>query len=333
MKVIIPVAGVGSRLKPHTNTTAKPLMEVAGKVMIDYVIDDALSVNPDEIVFIVGYKKDSIIRHIKKTYPNINSKFVEQEVRDGDGSAVRIGLESYSKDDELVVIFGDTLIDFNLKSAISKSNQYDSIVFGMRVDEPQHYGVMNLNERNEIIQIEEKPQNPKSDMAIIGTYYFKSLLEVKKLLNSFYSNFQTIKGEYRIAQVLQSLVNDNSKVVSCSEVKKWFDCGRLEILLDSNKYFLEKKSTNKISKKDSCIIIPPVFISKKAIIKNSVIGPNVSISEGVQIQNSVIENSIVNKNSFIENLILKDSLIGKKVELKGKSTKINIGEKSQVIFN
>jgi glucose-1-phosphate thymidylyltransferase len=333
MKIVIPVAGVGSRLKPHTNSIPKPLMEVAGKVMLDYVIDDALKLSPDEIIFVVGYKKQSIIDHVEKTYPNVPKTFIEQVTRDGDGSAIRLALQKYTHDDELLIIFGDTLIDFDLRKSIPKKNPSDAIVFGMKVEEPQHYGVMNLGKEDVIIEIEEKPEKPKSNIAIIGTYYFKSLLKVKKDLDSFFENKQTIKGEYKIAQVLQKYVKNKKIKVTCSLVKKWFDCGRTEILLESNKYFLSKKSSNKIVQFNDSIIIPPVYISKTANIKNSVIGPNVSIGDGVNISNSIIKNSIVNHDSIIESLLLKDSLIGKKVILKGKSTKINIGEKSEVIFN
>lgn len=330
MKVIIPVAGVGSRLKPHTHTIPKPLMEVAGKAMLDYVIDEASKVNPSEIIFIVGYKKDSIIAHIKNTYPKLKCKFVEQITRDGDGSAVRLGLQEIKDEEELFVIFGDTLIDFDLKKAIKPN--VDSLVFGMEVNEPQNYGVMNINEDLEIYEVEEKPKVPKSNLAIIGAYYFKSILDVKQILDSCYLNKETAKGEYRIIQVIEKYVKSKDKKIIASKVKKWFDCGRVDVLLEANKYFLTKKSNGKTVTKEDCIIIAPSYVAKSAKITNSIIGPYASIGENVKIDNSIIKNTIVNHGSDIKSFLLKDSLIGKDVFLKGKSNKINLGEKSEVIL-
>lgn len=330
MKVIIPVAGVGSRLKPHTHTTPKPLMEVAGKPMLDYVIEEAQKVNPSEMIFIVGYKKDSIIAHIKNTFPKLKCKFIEQITRDGDGSAVRLGLAGIEKEEELFIIFGDTLIDFNLKSAIKKD--VDSLIFGMQVNEPQNYGVMNVNKDLEIYEVEEKPKNPKSDLAIIGAYYFKSILDVKKILDDCHKNKETAKGEYRIIQVIEKYVKSKKKKIVASKVKKWFDCGRVDVLLEANKYFLSKKSNGKIITKKDCIIIPPSYVAKTAKITNSIIGPYASVGEGVIVDNSIIKNTIVNSGSNIKSFLLKDSLIGKDVYLIGKSNKINLGEKSEVIL-
>jgi glucose-1-phosphate thymidylyltransferase len=332
MKVVIPVAGVGSRLKPHTNTIPKPLMQVAGKAMLDYVIEDALSINPEELIFIVGYKRESIKKHVLEKYPNVKKRFIVQKKRDGDGSAVRLGLEDIKEDSELLIIFGDTLIDFSLKNALKNRKNVDGIVFGMEVEDPRHYGVINLDKNNNIVSIEEKPEKPKSNIAIIGTYYFKSLQEVKLLLNFFYKKQETINGEYKIAQVLQELVKNKNKILKSSLVKKWFDCGRPEILLRSNQYFLKKNSKNSNILKKDYVIVPPCFIAKSAVIKNSIIGPYVSIADNVIIENSIIENSIINQSSSIKSVLLHDSLVGKEVVVEGKSTKINIGEKSQLIL-
>jgi glucose-1-phosphate thymidylyltransferase len=332
MKVIIPVAGVGSRLKPHTNTTPKPLMEVAGKPMVNYVIDDVLKLNPTEIIFIVGYKKESIILHIKNNYPNINSQFVEQTIRNGDGAAVRLGLKDINKEEELYIVIGDTLIDFDLKKSLEKEKNTDSVIFAMKVLTPENYGVLNVNDNGEIYEVEEKPKKAKSNLAIIGSYYFKSLLEVKKILNEIYDKNETEKGEFRLVQVIKKYIENKNKTIKFSQVKEWFDCGRVEVLLDANKYFLEKKSSGQISTKKDCIIIPPSYVSKSAKLNNCIIGPYVSIGDNVEIENSRIRNSIVNSNTKIKSFLLKDSLIGKEVILIGKSNKINLGEKSEVMF-
>ena len=330
MKVVIPVAGVGSRLKPHTFATPKPLMEVAGKPMLEYVIEDAMSTNPSEIIFVVGHKKDSIIEYITEKFPKLKCTFVEQKKRDGDGSAVRIALSDIEEEEELLIIFGDTLIDFNIKNILKIKTNIDSLIFAMEVEEPQNYGVLNVKENMDIYEVEEKPKEPKSNLAIIGTYYFKSLLTVKNYLNELRKNKETIKGEYRIAQVVEKYVKDKSLIIKASKVKKWFDCGRPQVLLDANRYFLEKYSNGKTVHKDDFIIIPPSYVSKTAVIKNCIIGPYASIGDEVKIENSIIRNSIVSNGANIKSFLLKDSLIGKDVFLYGKSNKINLGEKSEV---
>lgn len=329
MKLVIPVAGVGSRLKPHTHTTPKPLMEVAGKPMIDYVIEEALKIEPEEIIFVVGYKKEAIMEHVQNTYPKTPVRFVEQTQRDGDGSAVRLALEEETQDSELVVLFGDTLIDFNLKAAINKVRRKDALVFVMEVNQPQHYGVVETDSQNNILTIEEKPENPKSNLAIIGAYYFPSLQKVKQMLNSLYENSISIDGEYKIAQVLTTILQETKLTLKTSSVKKWFDCGRPEILLESNKYFLKKYSKQStIIKKGDSIIIPPCYISKDATITKSIIGPNVSVSSNAIITSSHITNSIINQHSQIFHMLLEDSIIGKEVIANSKPTQLNIGEKS-----
>lgn len=339
MKVVIPVAGFGSRLKPHTFTTPKPLMEVAGKVILDYVLEDVIKLNPSEIILVVGYKKDKVINYVKSNYKDLNFKFVEQKVLDGDGSAIRIGLNEIEdtenkKDEELYVIFGaDTLIDFNIKKNLSNKN-VDAIIFTKDVEEPQHYGVVNVDSENRILSVDEKPEVPKSNLAIIGAYYFKSFRKIKEMLNYFYEKKITVKDEYKLISVIEKLIEDKSKNVISSKVDAWYDCGRVQVMFDANKYFLERKSVSKnIIKRGSSIIIPPVYISKSAKIQNSVIGPFVSIGDNVEINSSIVKNSIINYDVKLNDLLISNSMIGKEAEVTGRFNKLNVGSKSSIDFN
>lgn len=330
MKVVIPVAGVGSRLKPHTSTVPKPLMEVAGKSIIDYIIEDLLPLKPTEFIFIVGYRKVAMKNHIRENYPQINAKFVHQKERNGDGAAIRIGLEKSRKDDEVLVLFGDVLIDFKLQKSLLKAKKNDALVYGMEVDQPQHYGIMNLDKESNIYQVEEKPQVPKSNLAIIGAYYFKSSKLLYSILEDLYKKQKTIKGEYKLVQALEEYIRRKDLKISGYKTKKWFDCGRPEVLLAANKYFLQKNSSDKIRHKGSNVIIPPCFIAKDAIVERSVIGPYASIGKGAKIKNSHIHNTIVGNKAYIENANLDSSLVGKEVKLYYKANSINIGEKSEI---
>lgn len=331
MKVVIPVAGLGSRLKPHTFTTSKALIPVAGKAVLDYVLSDVEKLNPDEIILIVGHHKELIIEFVKKNFSNLNIVFKEQKILDGDGGAIKVALEDYTQDDDLYIIFGaDTLIDFDIKKEISNLKNVDAGIFATQVEEPQHYGVINTKENNIVYQLEEKPKNPKSNLAIIGAYYFKSLIRVKGILDHLYLNKIDLNGEYKIAQVLDILVNDEKSKVKAVPVKKWFDCGRVEVILDANKYFLEKNSKNKVVSKGNCVIIPPCYIAKTAKLKACVIGPYVSVGENSVIENSIITNSIISNQAYLDSAFLENSLIGKEVEFTGKPNKVNLGDKSSI---
>lgn len=333
MKVIIPVAGLGSRLKPHTHTVPKPLLDVAGRPILDYIIEDALKLNPEEIVFVVGHMKETIKKYILLNHPTLNCSFVYQKVRDGDGSAIRLALEKFEEDDDLFILFGDTLVDFEIKDLLEKYKKCEAIVFGMEVSDPKHYGIINVRESMEIYQVEEKPENPKSNLALIGAYYFKSLLYVKHLLNEFYKNKETVKGEYKLVQVIDKYIHTKDLSIKASTVKQWFDCGRIEVLLEANKYFLEKKSKGIPFVLSTSIILPPSFVSQSAIIENSVIGPYASIGDGAVVKDSIIRNSILCPKAKVENLILSNSLLGKEVIVHGQASRINIGEKSEIYLN
>ena len=332
MKAVVPLAGLGTRLKPHTHTVPKPLMDVAGKPILEHVIEELEKLQLDEIIFVVGHLRNTIQEYIWENHPKLNCRFVYQRVRDGDGSAVRLALEEVDEEDDLYIIFGaDTLIDFDVKKAItSLPKKADGLVFGMEVDEPQNYGIMNVDQKLEIYEVEEKPEKPKSNLAIIGAYYFKSLQKVKKILFDKYKKEDTVGGEYKIVQVIEHYIKNKDLDIRAAKVNKWFDCGRPEVLLAANQYFLEKKSKKKPVNRGTATIIPPSYVSKSATLSHCVIGPYASIGDDVTIEDAVVKNTIVSQKSLIRNIILKDSLVGREVILEGKPSKINIGEKSHL---
>lgn len=335
MKVVIPVAGGGTRLKPHTLSTPKQLLKIAGREMLNYVIESTMKLNPDEVVFIVGHHKEQIIKYIENNFPNIPYSFVEQKIRNGDGSAILLGLESFSGiDDELFVLFGDTLIDFNIVEMVNSARSKTGSIACQRVENPTQYGVVELNENEEVVGVEEKPENPKSDLAIIGAYYFNSYEQVKSMLQEHQEKQITVKGEYRIAQVILELAQNTISSLNAFVVDKWFDCGRPSVLLNANSYFLEQFSSSSSIKKhgEDCIIIPPCYISKQAQLRRSIIGPYVSIEEGCIVEDSHITNSIISKRTHVEGMHLNDSLISHDAQVKGSPRKVNIGEKCEVEF-
>jgi len=334
MKVIIPVAGVGSRLKPHTFSTPKPLVEVAGKSILSYILDEVVKLSPSEIILIVGHLKNSIENFTRGYLPKENLKFIYQELKNGDGGAIKLALD-YMKikdeeDEDVFIVFGDTLIDFNLKESLKRNQGFDGIIFSREVEEPQHYGILYVDKDDIISNIIEKPENPKSNIAVIGAYWFNSFYKLSNKVDEIFEKHITSKGEYKLADVIKLFVRDkiDKNRIKSVKVDGWFDCGRPEVLLEANKYYLSKLGNSKKILKDDSVIIGPSYISKNAIVKKSIIGPNTSISTEAYIENSIIENCIIGKGAHIYNLHLKDSLIGKEVVLKGTIKKLNIGEKS-----
>ncbi|MFP4401948.1 MAG: sugar phosphate nucleotidyltransferase [Candidatus Nanoarchaeia archaeon] len=337
MKVVIPVAGGGTRLKPHTLSTPKQMLKIAGVEMLNYVIDSVVKLNPDEIIFVVGHHKEQIMDHIKQEYSSIPYSFVEQKVRNGDGAAVLLALEEIeenNEDDDLFVLFGDTLIDFDIVQMVKNAKKSLGSVACQRVENPTQYGVVELNSDEKIVGVEEKPDKPKSDLAIIGAYYFNSYKKVKSILREHQEKGITAKGEYRMAQVISDMAQMKYDELNVYVVDKWFDCGRVSVLLDANSYFLQKFSTASMSNKinEDCIIIPPCYISKNAQLKRCIIGPNVSIQEGCIIEDSHISNSIISQKTELKNMHLKNSLISHDAKVYGNSQKVNIGEKCEVEF-
>jgi len=332
MKVIIPVAGVGSRLKPHTHSMPKQLLEIAGKKILNYIIDGVLELEPSEMIFVVGHKKEAIVDFIDTNYKGYNYSFIEQTVRDGDGSAVRLGLKNVKFDEDVLIVFGDTVTDISYKRLLSAVDLPDCIVLGMEVENPSHYGIMNVMDNMDVYEVEEKPVEPKSNLAIIGSYYFKSSNILNDMLNNFYENKITEKGEFRLIQAIRQYIQVRDLSVKAAKVDGWFDCGRPAVVLAANRYFLEKNCSNGISLRDDSVIISPSFVAKTAVVDGSVIGPFASIGEGCVIKNTVVRDSIVGSKSVINNLNLRESLVGSEVVLNAKATKINIGEKSEVDF-
>ena len=338
MKVIMPVAGKGTRLLPHTAVVPKPLINVAGKPVLKHVLDGILELEPSCIIFTVGYKKELVQSYVEQNYSDLNSVFVEQKIKDGDGSAVRLGLEGVTakNDDEVYVVFGaDTLIDFDLKGAIdlNRNDGVDALIFAKSVgfDSAKNYGVLNTRDNGEVYEVEEKPENPKSDLAIIGAYYFKSALALKTYLDGFYQRSETIKGEYKLAQVLNSYVDDDCKSVKVFNVDKWFDCGREEVLIEANRYFLKKEFGDvNIERRGSSVIYHPCFVPKSVKLHRCVVGPNVSVGEGTVLTNVNIEDSIVGAYNNATNIVLENSVTGDNVEIIRGKKSVSLTEKCSI---
>lgn len=322
MKAIIPAAGIGSRLKPHTHTAPKALLHVAGKPILGHIIDQLIAYNIREIVIIVGFLGEKIVEYISGNYPNIRVSFIEQKELKGLGWAIHLA-DEHIKDDPILIVLGDTIFDLNLDDVVK--SEYDSL--GVKaVDDPRRFGIAET-EDGFITRLVEKPEKPESNLALVGIYYIKSTGLFSQCLEELISKKITTKGEYQLTDALSLMLKHNCKITTFT-VDGWFDCGKKETLLATNKYLLTLIKT--IDTIPGAILIPPVYISEKAKIINSVVGPDVSVADDAVIESSIVKNSIISSCAEVKNSLLESSLVGNNSMVNGHYHILNLGDSSEI---
>jgi glucose-1-phosphate thymidylyltransferase len=321
MKAVIPVAGIGKRLRPHTHTAPKALVTVAGKPILGHIVDSLIGMGVTELIPIVGYMGDQITEYLTSTY-DLKIDFVRQEEQKGIAHAIDLTRE-LADGSELIIILGDTIIDTDF-TRIPKAGDF---VLGVReVDDPRRFGVCEV-EDGVITHIVEKPEEPKSNLAIVGLYYFKDSSPLYKACRAVIERDITTKGEYQITDALSLMIEGGTSFVPY-EINGWFDCGKVETLLETNRVLLEGVENE--AHGTNSVIIPPCFIDPGSKIENSVVGPYVSVAEACSITDSVIKDSILNAGSSLSNVVLEASVIGAGAEVIGASSNLNISDDSQV---
>lgn len=334
MKIIVPMAGRGSRLRPHTLTVPKPLIPIAGKPIVHRLVEDIAKVinQPiEEIAFIIhksfGKQVEKDLLQIAK---NLNAKgtITYQNEPLGTGHAIMCAKESLTG--PVVVAYADTLFraDFHLDTSA------DSVIWVKQVKDPSAFGVVQLNETNEIIDFVEKPKEFVSDLAIIGIYFFKSGETLRNELQYLIDNDIVKGGEYQLTDALENMKQKGMKFVP-GKVEEWMDCGNKNVTVDTNNrilQFLHEDDNEQLVAEnittENAKIIPPCYIGKGVSIKNSVVGPNVSLGENTTVTDSVIKNSLIQTNSVIKNANLANAMIGNFATFNGAFTDVSIGDYS-----
>ncbi|MFK7951145.1 MAG: sugar phosphate nucleotidyltransferase [Saprospiraceae bacterium] len=331
MKAIIPVAGVGTRLRPHTYTQPKPLIPVAGKPIIFFIIDQLVAVGVTEFVFIIGHLGDKIEIEVTEAYPDLEKEFIVQNHRSGIAHAIWIAKETFENSDQILIILGDTIIDDNIKPFIDSPQS----CFGVKkVNDPREFGIAEFNDAGEVVRVVEKPQIPISNMALVGWY---KITDVKALLSAIQYNIEhniTTYSEYQLTDAIMRMI-ENEHEFKAIPIKNWFDCGKREILLLTNETLLKKYAVQNKTQHEypNTIIIPPVSIGKNCQIKDSIIGPYVTIGNQAKIQKAIVNDSIIGDFSTIETVILNRSIIGSDASIKGTNQSLNIGDNTEIDFS
>lgn len=327
MKAIIPVAGAGTKLRPHTYTQPKALIPLAGKTILSIIVDQLRDAGIHEFIFIVGYLGNKIQDFVREKYPDLNAHFVQQNERQGIGHAILL-TKDLVQEDEIFVVLGDTICEYNVRELVELPY---SALGVKRVDDPRNFGVAEIDEEGFIERVVEKPQIPKSNMALVGIYRIKETNYLFECLENNIRNQLRSYGEYNLTDAIECMIKSGARFKPF-KVQNWFDCGRKETLLASNA-ILMKKFGGKISDEqtfENTIIVPPVSIAAGCSISNSIIGPNVTIGESTTIKCSIIKDSIIGSYADLFDIVLTQSLIGSDTEVKGETRSLNIGDNTEI---
>ncbi len=328
MQVIIPVAGIGSRLRPHTHTQPKSLIPVAGKPILAHIIQPLIDAGFNDFIFIIGYLGDKIEEYITKNFPTIKTQFIIQTTGKGLGHAIWLAKDCIKEDGELMIVLGDTIFDTNLSMFIKSPF---SLLGVKKVSDPRSFGVAEMDGQGFITKLIEKPNIPKSNLALVGLYKIK---ETKQLIASLQYNIDNkikTQNEYHLTDALMRMI-DAGVQFRTQEIDNWFDCGKKDMLLETNSTLLKRQKPMEMQSYENTIIIPPVYIDPTAHISNSIIGPYVSIGDNAVIKYSILKDSIIGPNSHLENAILHHSLIGNDASFQGVQQSLNIGDSTEINF-
>ena len=328
MKIIIPMAGMGKRMRPHTLTVPKPLVPIAGKAIVHRLVEDIAKVcgeKIDEVAFIIGDFGKETEQRLIKVAESIGAKGSIYYQTEALGTAHAIYCAKESLSGKVVVAFADTLFKADFTLDTSK----EGIIWVQKVEDPRPFGVVKLNDKNEITDFVEKPEHFVSDLAIIGIYYFQDGDNLKKELQFVIDNDIKDKGEYQLTSALENMKNKGIKFIP-GKVTEWLDCGNKDSTVDTNARYLEYiKNENLVApsvKLVNSIIIQPAYVGENVELVNSIVGPHVSIGKGTKITNTVINRSIVQENAVITNATISNSMFGNSAQYKGKALDLSVGD-------
>jgi len=313
VKVIVPLAGKGTRLLPLTKRVPKPLVHVAGRPVMDYVMDTLKGLAIDELIVITGHLKDTVEKYIVENY-DVQARFVEQKTLDGTAGAINLARPYVDR--PVLIVFVDTLFDADM--SLIKQSDADGIIWAKEVEDYQRFGVIVTSDRGDMRQIIEKPRTPISRLANIGLYYMRDWRTLFDGIADVMLRPPGVGGEYYLTDAFQYMV-DHGKKLHVAEVSGWYDCGKVDTLLETNHHLLEHGRARAPRVDSWSAIRPPVYIEDGVVLQGATVGPNVTIEAGSDIIDSTIENSILGKNVRVARSTIRDSLVGDGQVIEGKS--------------
>ncbi len=327
MKAIIPVAGAGTKLRPHTYTQPKALIPVAGKTILSYIIEQLSHAGITEFILVVGYLGDKITDYARANYPHLNITIIHQNERKGLGHAVYLCKDAV-QEDELIITLGDTICEYQVEDLLSKKG---SVLGIKKVDDPREFGVAETDESGTVTRVIEKPQIPRTNNALVGVYKIVNSGLLFRCIERVMEGCGSALDEMGLTPALDCMIASGEHFSSL-KVTNWFDCGKKETLLESNATLLKKWGSEVTDQEnfENTIIVPPVRIAAGCVISNAIIGPNVTIGEKTTIQYSIVKDSIVGSFTKLYDVVLNDSIIGSDTVIKGETRTLNIGDNTEI---
>ncbi len=328
MKIILPVAGKGTRLRPHTHTKAKSLVHVAGKTVLEHIVSRLTALNAEEYIFITDETGGPQVEEFMRSrFPQLACSYILQKERLGPAHAVALAAPRIKAGDEVLVVFNDTIFVTDLARIKTLSADCDGLIYSKEVEDYQRFGV-NVIENGYIVDMVEKPETPVSRLAQVGLYYLKDGPRFMGYIEQTIAAGETVKGEYYLPAVFMRMIRDGLKF-RAPEIDAWLDCGKPETLLETNRYLLRGRHHVHGDVVNS-VLVEPVHIGKGAQVRNCIIGPNVSIASGCVIHESIVRDSIINADTEVSDMILEATILGDSVRLIGAPKKMNIGDHSLI---
>jgi glucose-1-phosphate thymidylyltransferase len=319
---VIPVAGVGTRLRPQTHTVPKALLHVAGKPMVAHILDELRDAGVRDFVLVIGYMGDRVRTTVSRLYPDLNIRFVEQPEQRGLGHAIYLTKDAVGGRDAIIVL-GDTLFRVDFRQVFDR---HVSRIGVKEVEDPRRFGVVDM-QGDHVRGFVEKPEHPPSKLAIVGIYYIVDTPALYGALDQMIASDRSTRGEYQLTDALQTML-ERGVPMEVFQVEGWYDCGKPETLLDTNRALLDL--AHKVPKLEGSVVIPPVAVAPDAVVKDSVIGPYATVASGATILRSIIRNSIVSERAQVTGVLLDASLIGEDAIVEGVPWNLNIGDSSEM---
>jgi glucose-1-phosphate thymidylyltransferase len=327
MKIILPVAGKGTRLRPHTHTKAKSLVHVAGKTVLEHIVSRLEVLRAAELIFITDENGKQIEDFMAARFPGLNCSYIVQKERLGPAHAVALAAPRIEDGDDVLVVFNDTIFVTDLQRIPQLCDDCDGLIYSKEVEDYQRFGV-NVVRGGTIVDMVEKPDTPVSRLAQVGLYYLKDGRRFMAYLEQTIAAGETVKGEYYLPAVFMRMIQDGRRF-RAPEIDAWLDCGKPETLLETNRFLLRGRH-HAHGEVVNSVLIEPVHIEKGAVVRGSILGPNVSVAAGSVVEESIIRDAIINADSKVRDIILHSSILGDSVTLIGSPRRMNIGDHSLI---